>query len=309
MTRLANSPRVSIIMPALDAATSVRQSLDSVFSQTLQDWELICVDNGSKNQTASILSEAASRDSRVRLLFEDTPGAGPARNTGLRAACGQFIAFVDTDDQLVSKTTLEILVDNALQHGVKICGGSLRIHLPSGELWEKFEGLNAQFRFERDGLWNYRDYQFDYGFYRFIFERQLLASQSITFPHYKRFQDPPFFVRAMISAGSFYALKEPTYAYYLGHRSVDWNESAVCGLLAGLTDNLRISRELKLDKLHRLTVERTLCEYAHAIQATSSAAVSRAESRCLSTIDLALLHAAQKKLLLDYYRQRKQNPN
>jgi glycosyltransferase involved in cell wall biosynthesis len=305
-------PSVSIILPTLNAAGTLERAIGSALAQTLEDWELICVDNGSTDETVRKLRTVASHDSRVRVLAEPAPGAGPARNTGLGAARGRFIAFLDADDQFAAENALATLVQHATRSGAKVCGGSMQVQLRDGTAVEDFEDLNRGFRFEKTEKRDYRGYQFDYGFYRFIYERELLTSTGIKFPHYKRFQDPPFFVRSMLAAGSFYALAQTTYVHHAAHRKLNWDADEVSGLLAGLTDNLLLSRQNRLETLHRVTVERLTAEFAHVIQrqlGQGSPAVMRAAARCLSVIDISLLDPARKELLLAHHRQRLRPPH
>ena len=90
---------ISIIMPAWNAAQTIGESIASVLAQDDEDWELLIVDDGSDDATASIASAAASSDSRIRLLSHQTScGPAAARNTAIESARGRYIAFLDADD-------------------------------------------------------------------------------------------------------------------------------------------------------------------------------------------------------------------
>ena len=90
---------VSIVMPAYNAAKTIRDSIKSVQAQTFQDWELIVIDDGSKDCTADILREIASVDNRIRFLQnEKNRGASYTRNRAVELAKGEWIAFLDSDD-------------------------------------------------------------------------------------------------------------------------------------------------------------------------------------------------------------------
>lgn len=90
---------VSIVMPAYNAARTIRDSITSVQAQTFQDWELIVIDDGSKDETATILTEIAMSDSRIRFLQnEKNSGASYTRNRAVALAEGEWIAFLDSDD-------------------------------------------------------------------------------------------------------------------------------------------------------------------------------------------------------------------
>jgi glycosyltransferase involved in cell wall biosynthesis len=92
-------PLVSIITPVYNAARWLTETLDSVRSQTLTDWEHILVDDGSTDNSGSIVEAAVREDSRFHLLrTAHNEGPAKARNIGLESARGRFIAFLDADD-------------------------------------------------------------------------------------------------------------------------------------------------------------------------------------------------------------------
>ena len=89
---------VSVIVPAFDAAASIRQTLNSVLAQTYQEIEVIVVDDGSSDATSAIVEEFVARDARFQLVRQNNAGVGAARNTAIRKACGKYIAPLDADD-------------------------------------------------------------------------------------------------------------------------------------------------------------------------------------------------------------------
>lgn len=91
-------PKVSIIMPSLDVAAYIRECMDSVVCQTLQDIEIICIDAGSADGTFEILREYAKRDPRIKLILSSRKSYGYQMNLGLREATGDYIGIVETDD-------------------------------------------------------------------------------------------------------------------------------------------------------------------------------------------------------------------
>jgi glycosyltransferase involved in cell wall biosynthesis len=90
------SPKVSVIIPTYNRATKVCNAIDSVLSQTFSDLEVIVVDDGSSDQTDAVLQERYG--DRIRCLTQPNQGASAARNTGMAAAHGEWIAFLDSDD-------------------------------------------------------------------------------------------------------------------------------------------------------------------------------------------------------------------
>lgn len=92
-------PRISIIMPVYNAASYLLRSLGSVCRQTFKDLEIICIDDGSTDESLSILMEHAAHDTRIRVItHEKNRGGAHAMNSGLEAVTGETIGFVDADD-------------------------------------------------------------------------------------------------------------------------------------------------------------------------------------------------------------------
>lgn len=91
---------VSIIMPAYNASNYIKATIDSVLAQTLSDWELIVINDCSKDNTAEIVREYGERDERISLIDLTSNMGAPAgpRNIGVKQAQGQWIAFLDSDD-------------------------------------------------------------------------------------------------------------------------------------------------------------------------------------------------------------------
>lgn len=112
-TSFASPPCISVIVPVYDVADYVAACIASLRSQTLKDFEVIVVDDGSTDSSAEIAAHAMSGDPRFQLIRQDNRGLSGARNTGLRQARGDFIAFVDSDDR-VAPDFLQTLLD-ALQ--------------------------------------------------------------------------------------------------------------------------------------------------------------------------------------------------
>ena len=104
---------VSVIVPVYNVAPYLREALDSVVNQTYKDLEIIIVDDGSADGSASICEEYAASDSRIKLIHQTNKGLSGARNTGLEFATGDCVAFVDSDDS-VSPYFIEALL-NALE--------------------------------------------------------------------------------------------------------------------------------------------------------------------------------------------------
>lgn len=95
---MINPGMVSIITPMYNAEKFVCQTLDSVLAQTYQNWELLIVDDGSKDNSQAIVTEYCQRDKRIKLIKQANAGSAAARNHALRQSQGQYICFLDADD-------------------------------------------------------------------------------------------------------------------------------------------------------------------------------------------------------------------
>lgn len=91
-------PKVSVIIPVYNVENYLCECIDSILNQTLKDFELICVDDGSTDHSLEILREYEAKDARVKVLQQKNLGAGAARNKGLAIATGEYLSFLDSDD-------------------------------------------------------------------------------------------------------------------------------------------------------------------------------------------------------------------
>lgn len=110
-----NRPKVSIIVPIYNVAAYLQRCMDSLLNQTLRDIEIILVDDGSPDNCPQMCDEYAKQDNRIKVIHKKNEGLGYARNTGLEATCGEFIAFIDSDDY-VDVSMYETLYNRAIEN-------------------------------------------------------------------------------------------------------------------------------------------------------------------------------------------------
>lgn len=249
LSKISQPPKISLIIPVYNAAQYLRQCLTGVIQQSLKNIEIICIDDGSTDESLQILRQYAARDNRITVLQQKNAGAGAARNLGINCADGEFIAFMDADDFYPDSEVLHTLYRTARKHNVLICGGSVQ-QLQDKRIVSDASALETGYVFTADGLISYSDYQFDYGYWRFIYQRQFLIENQLYFPDYLRGQDPPFFIKAMILAQNFYALQRPTYVYRVAHKTLIWNERKLTDFFRSTRDCLLLSKQHNLTRLH-----------------------------------------------------------
>lgn len=249
------SPDVSVIIPAYNVGKWIEECLDSVCGQTLKDIEIVCINDGSTDNTLEIIREFAARDNRIVVIDKENEGVGAARNDGIRAAKGEFVAFMDPDDKYPDQGTLELLYNTAKNNNVLIAGGYFGCINEKSERVPKsrsYYGVD----FSCEGLVEYKDFQCDYQFQAYVFNRKFLLSNDLLFPTYARFQDPPFFAKTMTAAGKFYAVNVMTYLYRVGMGKPKFTFKKAYDLLCGVSDNLELSKREHFARLHYISAMR-----------------------------------------------------
>lgn len=141
--RTSWAPRVTVVVPTADRADAVRRCVKSLLATNYPELEILIVDNRPRSAEAAALVDLANEDSRLRYLAEGVPGVSRARNTGLSAAAGELVAFVD-DDIEVDRWWLANLVAELAEKRVD-CATSLvlpnRLDTPAQQQFEKLKGF------------------------------------------------------------------------------------------------------------------------------------------------------------------------
>ena len=109
------SPKISIIIPMYNVEKYLRRCLDSVRNQTFADFQAICVDDGSPDNSGEIAEEYAKKDNRFIVVHKENGGQSDARNFGTELAKGEFVLYLDSDD-FIHPQTLEILYQSAVDN-------------------------------------------------------------------------------------------------------------------------------------------------------------------------------------------------
>lgn len=249
-------PLVSVIVPVFNDEEFLAECLASIERQSLEDIEVICIDDGSTDSSLSICKEFARQDARFKVIaLPQNQGVSHARNCGMDAATGDYLAFMDADDWYPEATSLQKLYDAAASHGMLVSGGSLQRYNQALEsiieVSEDERELLDGFVFDAPGVVSFADWQNDYGFYRFLYKRSLLESTGIRFPALVRHEDPVFLVQALLSAGEFYAIPDAVYTLRMGYKSVQLGPKAIDDALEGVFQILALCEKNGLDKLRQ----------------------------------------------------------
>ena len=130
--------KVSIVIPAYNAATVIDRTVDSIKKQTYPNWELLIVNDGSKDHTGEVIDRIAASDERIKALHQENGGEIAARRTGALHASGEWVMFIDADD-LLPDTAVSSLMKYQ-KTGAEVIVGTMHIQnfKPSGEKFEDY---------------------------------------------------------------------------------------------------------------------------------------------------------------------------
>ena len=209
-------PKVSILMPSLNSGPFIRECMETVVNQTLQDIEIICIDAGSTDGTLEILREYERKDSRVKVIISDKKSMGYQYNLGLDAAVGDYIGMVETDDW-VETNTFECLWTAACREDVDIVAANHYLYYTKPEVRNlRYENLN-QCPYEQkfcpqDIL---QSFALKPLIWSAIYRRPMLQENSIRFNETPgaSFQDTSFHFMVMTVAKTAFFLNQYFYHY------------------------------------------------------------------------------------------------
>ncbi|HEV7845744.1 MAG TPA: CDP-glycerol glycerophosphotransferase family protein, partial [Thermoleophilaceae bacterium] len=203
-------PRISVVVPVYNVEPYLAECLESLASQTVRDLEVIMVDDGSKDRSGEIAQSFADRDGRFRLITQPNGGLGRARNTGIEAAEGEFLAFVDSDDFL-APNAYELLLGALDETGSDFATGNVLRLQSVGARQVGF--LAEAFNKTRLGthVSEYPPLIADRVAWNKLFRRSFWDAQGRTFPEGVLNEDIPVILPAHFAAKSVDVISDPIY--------------------------------------------------------------------------------------------------
>ena len=253
MKLFLNFTKISIIMPIYNSEKFLSLSLNNILSQSLKNIEIICIDDGSSDGSLKILKNYKKVDNRLKIIHQNNKGAGLARNEGIKISTGKFISFIDPDDLYPNNLTLNIMYNKAIKNKAIIIGGGLRYFIEENEKINLLENQNLTFK--NEGTIKFHDYQYDFFYQRFMYNKKFLKKNKLFFPNYLRYEDPPFFIKTMALSKKFYAMKDFTYYYRVSNKTKIFNEEIVIDIYKGLKESLILSEKMHLYLLYCRVLE------------------------------------------------------
>ncbi|MDO4833979.1 MAG: glycosyltransferase [Bacillota bacterium] len=219
--RLEKMKKISVIVPVHNTEQYIRKCLDSILNQNLNDIEVICINDGSTDNSGQILSEYESYYENVRVLEIENSGVSRARNIGIENATGEYISFVDSDDYL-TPGCLDKVISICDENMLDICYFSYENFYDTDELSEKFpKKISVSMRkgkYEKkvqNGISMIREFVGNKDFIMSCFvgvsRRDFIIANKISFPEGIVYEDGPYALQLLINAGRVICLNEVYY--------------------------------------------------------------------------------------------------
>ena len=200
--------KISVIIPVYNSEKYLKECLDSVLNQSFNDFEVICINDGSTDSSLKILNDYQSKDSRIKIISKENNGAASARNIGIKESQGEYVYFMDSDD-ILELTALEELYDLAETKNLDLIIFKL-INFDDGTV-EKYETAYYEMAFLKElvgqRIFNYNDigenlFKIAVSPPGKFFKNDLIS--NIKFPEGYIFEDNAFFTEAILNAKSVY---------------------------------------------------------------------------------------------------------
>ena len=262
-----NRVKVSIIIPIYNPEEQLlKKCLDSALNQTLNEIEVLCIDDGSDEATKDILREYSKNDSRCKIITQENSGSGAARNNGIEHSKGVYIVFLDADDWIEPEMCESlygfsenldvdlVLFDNVWHREENIANEF--IHFNKDEYNQDFSDFIFDYRFIKDKIFS--------GYFGVIwtkfYKSSFIKENDIHFPSHKLYNDIEFHIKSIVLAKKIAYCPEIFYHYIkFGHESLQTSyrgkkEAAVFyDVIVGIREFLLehyLMKELRIDFLN-----------------------------------------------------------
>lgn len=206
--------KVSVVVPVYNVEDFLGECLDSLVNQTLSDIEIICVNDGSKDNSLAILNEYAARDSRMTVIDQENGGHAVATNRGIELAKGEYLFLMDSDD-ILDLTALEKTYEKAEEKQVDfVIFQAINYYMDKDEyLEEENYSMNELADYVKDSVFSWRDVkQFAFKMsvtpWSKLYRRDFIEKNEIRFPEGLVFDDNVFFYDVLFAAERITFLRE-----------------------------------------------------------------------------------------------------
>ncbi len=212
-----NKPAISIIIPVYNVEKYLGRCLDSVLAQKYQNFEAICINDGSTDNSLKILEEYAKKDSRIKIFSQKNQGLSVTRNNGLQKASGDYICFVDSDDY-IEPNFLSDLYDAIKANNADIIATNIKYIKGARERCKKnkrkiYSSFTDKIEsLEHGSCWNK------------IYKTEFIRKNRLTFPQGVYWEDNLFTIQAYFFSSKILTINGACYCYVSNPQSITRNK-------------------------------------------------------------------------------------
>lgn len=223
------NPRITIIVPVYNAEQYISRCIESILNQSINDWQMILVDDGSNDKSYEICQQFAVLDSRIRVVHQENAGAGAARNMGLDIARGDYIVFVDSDDY-VDKDYFKLLS----MHDEDVVFIDVEAVAENGKVIRKEYMSCYKNMTKNDFMRSQMTGKINWGGVRKAVKREIIERNNIRYSDHKVGEEALFTYTSVFYSKTISFIEKPVYFYIqredsLSHAKMDdpWGDVAM----------------------------------------------------------------------------------
>ncbi len=222
---MESTEKVSIILPVYNSEKFIERTLNSLINQTYKNIEILCINDGSSDNSLNILKEYSKKDSRIKVFTQENSGPARARNKGLENFTGEFLMFCDSDDcyetdmvEIMVKSLKENDVDFAMCDAKVIVQDKGASHTKRWRTIRYHTNMIDKERIIELGL--SEKYKMKVFLWNKIFKANIIRKYKMSFPNGYENDDTCFIEQYMFAAKKYYAIKKQLYNYFIRNNSI-----------------------------------------------------------------------------------------
>ena len=186
-------PKLSVIVPVYNVEKYLKECINSIINQTLKDIEIICVNDGSTDNSLKILEELSQLDNRIKIINKENGGLASARNAGMKVASGEYYTFIDSDD-FIDTNAYETVINKKSEADI-ICFG-IQVFGNENSTQKKYD--DTYYKIKYNGLQKLTDdiiFNTDVSACNKVFKSDIINKNNITFPDGLNNEDAEFYCK------------------------------------------------------------------------------------------------------------------
>ena len=185
--------KVTVIMPVYNDEKYLVQAISSVLNQTLTGIELLCINDGSTDNSKNILDSFDEKYDSINVIHQTNSGAAACRNKAMKKASGDYITFLDSDDFYLDTDALEKMYNVAVENDAKMVSANIKTVTAKNKI---VRNGNLD-EFDTFKVISPEDYGIPYTFGKNLYNKQFLLENNFMFPEYSRGEDPVFLAEVL----------------------------------------------------------------------------------------------------------------